>query len=475
MSVSAFVALPIAQPSGVPLPSDRDRQGQKSGHDSSQRSSASSGRRFRDAALLVSTVAACGQVARKRGRGRRDCGVNRCVVRLHALPRPSTDDPKGLIPAAKRYFGLGNKVKQQLGPTEKGDLERELAEDFEFVAPLVGPLGKGALIAATTGLDLSAALPDFDARYHDFRMDRDNPQRVWCQMRVCGRQTGELKFAGVEAKPKDPPTYVENPPEAVSLTFNDKGQVREITTGYPVDRRCGTTGGLGGLFGILEGLGYPLPVILTRTCGEIFAPVLGVFGLKDELNDPELMKVQTLSESDALPGDRLLQLTEQLLEAKFGLSDETLLADSFAASGPAGGALGKKAYLDMKRDVNVEEAFPDLQLDVRDVRICPYDVNRVWFTSSPSGTHSKELRLPDTSISATGKKWVSAPECSSVQFDKDGKCIALTSGYVMDRRLGNTNGLGGVLGLREAIGQPAPQAWLCRTPTQLWNSVSGSS
>ena len=61
---------------------------------------------------------------------------------------------------ARRYFGLGNKVKQQLGPTSAEDLQRELADSFEFVAPLVGPLGKDALVAATTGLDLSAGLPD---------------------------------------------------------------------------------------------------------------------------------------------------------------------------------------------------------------------------------------------------------------------------------------------------------------------------
>ena len=66
---------------------------------------------------------------------------------------------------ARNYFSLGNVVKQQLGPTKEADLRRELSDDFEFVAPLVGPLNKDAIVAATTGLDLGAGLPDFDARY----------------------------------------------------------------------------------------------------------------------------------------------------------------------------------------------------------------------------------------------------------------------------------------------------------------------
>lgn len=156
---------------------------------------------------------------------------------------------------ARRYFSLGNRVTQQLGPTDADDLKRELADDFEFVAPLVGPLGKDAIVAATTGLDLATALPDFDARYHDFRADPFDPNRVWCTMRVTATHTGVLQFGGVTAEPKSPPTVVESPPEAVSLTFDPaSGQLRELTTGYPLDRRCGSTAGLGGLFGILEGL-----------------------------------------------------------------------------------------------------------------------------------------------------------------------------------------------------------------------------
>ena len=55
-----------------------------------------------------------------------------------ALPMPVKNE--ALEAKARAYFGLGNRLKQQLGPTRKEDLEAALADDFEFVAPLVGPL-----------------------------------------------------------------------------------------------------------------------------------------------------------------------------------------------------------------------------------------------------------------------------------------------------------------------------------------------
>ena len=49
----------------------------------------------------------------------------------------------------------------------------------------------------------------------------------------------------------------------------------------------------------------------------------------------------------------------------------------------------------------------------------------------------------------------------------------------MDRRMGNTESLGGIYGLCVALGLPTPTpAWLLRTrrtPTQIWSRVTGGS
>jgi len=50
-------------------------------------------------------------------------------------------------------------------------------------------------------------------------------------------------------------------------------------TGYAVDRRIGTTDGLGGLFGLLQGMGSPVPSFVTHTTGDLLAPLFRVLGL----------------------------------------------------------------------------------------------------------------------------------------------------------------------------------------------------
>jgi len=54
-------------------------------------------------------------------------------------------------------------------------------------------------------------------------------------------------------------------------------------------------------------------------------------------------------------------------------------------------------------------------------------------------------------LKATGKKVESPPQASSMTFNELGECTELTGGYVMDKNIGNTGGLGGVFG-RESHG-----------------------
>jgi len=44
----------------------------------------------------------------------------------------------------------------------------------------------------------------------------------------------------------------------VSLTFNEQGLITKLTGGYVLDRTCGDTGGLGGIFGLLYAFGAPV-------------------------------------------------------------------------------------------------------------------------------------------------------------------------------------------------------------------------
>ena len=68
------------------------------------------------------------------------------------------------------------------------------------------------------------------------------------------------------------------------------------------------------------------------------------------------------------------------------------------------------------------------------------------------------------------------PQACSMLFNDRGECTQLTVGYVMDKQIGNTGGLGGV-GILYAIGYglpfPEAQPWQKSVQYDLFQKVSG--
>jgi hypothetical protein len=64
-----------------------------------------------------------------------------------------------------------------------------------------------------------------------------------------------------------------------------------------------------------------------------------------------------------------------------------------------------------------------------------------------------------------------------MRFNDKGEATQLTVGYVMDRQIGNTGGLGGVFGILYAIGYglpfPEAQPWQKSIQYDLFQKVSG--
>jgi hypothetical protein len=133
------------------------------------------------------------------------------------------------------------------------DDPNDLAEDFVFQFPVVGPLNKAEYTKAVGGFKLKDMFPDLNPAFCDFRVDPIQPNRVWYTSYFTATHTGE----GVFGKPTG--TAVECPPQTISLTFNDQGQVIKYTGGYVMDRHMGNSGGMGGVFGPLYAIGRPLP------------------------------------------------------------------------------------------------------------------------------------------------------------------------------------------------------------------------
>mmetsp|Transcript_7447 Transcript_7447/g.23432 ORF Transcript_7447/g.23432 Transcript_7447/m.23432 type:complete len:243 (-) Transcript_7447:24-752(-) len=208
--------------------------------------------------LLVITQTARGFI--KTAGVRAPLQLNTATIDAPVTPTPSifVDTDKLL---AESSFPLSSDEMIDLSKTfllSRGGLGADpelLASSFQFEGPVVGPLSKDAFTKALGSVDFDAAFPDFQGEFYGFHVDPFEGNRVWYTARGKGTNTGPLPpFAPVATGKK-----LVNPPQVCSLTFDASGLVTKYTIGYVVDRTIGTTGGLGGLYGVLYAIGRPLP------------------------------------------------------------------------------------------------------------------------------------------------------------------------------------------------------------------------
>ena len=127
-----------------------------------------------------------------------------------------------------------------------------LAEDFEFIAAVVGPIGRQEYLNALGSFSLEEAF-DITPNFFGLSVDPTQPNRVWFFNRVTGIHKGN--FMGAEPTGKE----IVYPPQIQHIDFNEDGKIKEYGF-YTCDRRQGNTGGLGGAFGFMYGVGKPLPI-----------------------------------------------------------------------------------------------------------------------------------------------------------------------------------------------------------------------
>jgi len=157
---------------------------------------------------------------------------------------------------------------------EFGCLEPDLlAEDFQFLFPVVGPLPKEEFVEAFGGFKVKQAFPMARANYWNFSVDPLEPNRVWFfakavmpfeEPKQLDNEPGDLQklllgtrrlwsFFSLFGTPKAP-AEIRPPPQMLSTSFDEQGKCYKITGGYSVDRTSGNTGNLGGMFGPLHAI-----------------------------------------------------------------------------------------------------------------------------------------------------------------------------------------------------------------------------
>ena len=170
----------------------------------------------------------------------------------------------------------------------------------------------------------------------------------------------------------------------------------------------------------------------------------------------------------------LIKLAKRFLLSNNGFgADPSLLSPSFKFVAPVVGPLSKSSFLSAINSVDVAAGFPDFKPEFYGFHVDPLQPDRVWYVAKGSGTNTGPL--PPFASSPTGKRVVNPPQMCSLTFEeKTGLVTKYTIGYVVDREVGNTGGLGGLYGLLWAIGRglPFPEAQVrrvegeggCKTP-----------
>ena len=172
--------------------------------------------------------------------------------------------------------------------------------------------------------------------------------------------------------------------------------------------------------------------------------------------------------------ETLIATTKRILAKNNGAEEPALLASDFKFVAPVVGPLGKEEFLKAFASFKIEEGFPDAKFGYYAFRVDPFEPNRVWYDARFTGTNTGKLA---GSLEPTNKRVEAPPQACSMLFNSAGEATQLTVGYVMDRQLGNTGGLGGVFGILYAIGYglpfPEAQPWQKSIQYDLFQKVSG--
>lgn len=181
----------------------------------------------------------------------------------------------------------------------------------------------------------------------------------------------------------------------------------------------------------------------------------------------------------ALSSDEMILIAKKFLASKGGLGgDPKFLSPSFTFEGPVVGPLGREEFLEAIGSVDFAAAFPDFQSEFYGFHVDPFEGDRVWYTARGKGKNTGPLLpfVPETS--GTGLTIVNPPQVCSITIDHaTGLITKYTIGYVVDRTVGNTGGLGGLYGILYALGRPLPfpeaQPWKKSLQYDLFQKVGG--
>jgi hypothetical protein len=201
----------------------------------------------------------------------------------------------------------------------------------------------------------------------------------------------------------------------------------------------------------------------------------------------ELDEAKTLSKSRfPIKPVALIARAKQVIDKDILDADD--LSEDFVFQFPVVGPLSKAEYLKAVGGFQIKSMFPDLNLGIHNFHVDPLQPNRVWYVLLPSSIYllvppmsmyidsltllslpppppsppsSLPLPLPPYRYTvcftarnsgdgpfgaATNIQVDCPPQVNSLSFNERGQVVKYTGGYVVDKDVGNSGGMGGLFG-----------------------------
>ena len=150
--------------------------------------------------------------------------------------------------------------------------------------------------------------------------------------------------------------------------------------------------------------------------------------------------------------DDLIQRSKEILGPDIAVGTKDggeCLADNFEFCAAVVGPLPKDQYLGALGSFKLEDSF-DITMNAFGFTVDPLQTNRVWFFQRQTATQINDF----AGIKSTtpGKELILPPQVFHFDFNREGK-VTEFGFYTVDRRQGNTGGLGGAFGYFYGVGR----------------------
>lgn len=175
----------------------------------------------------------------------------------------------------------------------------------------------------------------------------------------------------------------------------------------------------------------------------------------DTITIPGEIDVQAAYDASTFPitPNDLLNRAKEILSPEIGIGtkdDGACLASDFEFCAAVVGPIPKEEYLGALNSFKLEDSF-DIKQNYHGFYVDPIQTNRVWFFTRQVSKHI----APFLGVEPTNEELELPPQLMHMDFNEDG-LVKEFGFYTVDRRQGNTGGLGGAFGYFYGVGKPLP-------------------